>query len=276
MRENILALKTSIGDRTLAVSISTAVVSDQNILQSIQQDEVRAEQDSDYARALDNNQEHRLATPSVQFSKGDALDETISTVMGDMMDRMTLVDDLDNGEGSSHQVSAPYTKITCVSCMDTFDKVDVFTSPCGDSLCYECTRHLFLGSIRDEELYPPRCCGHVIPPGIALRVLDYRELRDFSERALEYVAKDRVYCAEPTCSKFIPPFAISGDHGTCRECHRQTHLPCRSLAHPRDACPTDQPLQNVLAIAKQENWQRCLGCHAMVELYQGCNHMTCR
>lgn len=65
-------------------------------------------------------------------------------------------------------------------------------------------KQLFLGATKDEELYPPRCCGNVVPPGLALRLLSYKELRDFSESALEWTAKDRLYCAEPTCSKLSP------------------------------------------------------------------------
>lgn len=135
---------------------------------------------------------------------------------------------------------------------------------------------MVLRTIKHEELYPPRCCGHIIPPGTALRVLNYEELCGFSDRALEYMAKDLIYCAVPTCSKFIPPFAIDDDHGTCPACQQKTHLPCRSLKHPGVDCPTDKNLQRVLAMANSSKWQRCFHCHTMVELQQGCNHIQCR
>ncbi|KAL9062676.1 MAG: hypothetical protein Q9157_008719 [Trypethelium eluteriae] len=33
---------------------------------------------------------------------------------------------------------------------------------------------------------------------------------------------------------------------------------------------------NGIAVAKEAGWQRCYNCRAMVELREGCNHMTCR
>lgn len=149
-------------------------------------------------------------------------------------------------------------------------------SSCGHNYCRDCNRQMFLGAIKDEELYPPRCCGRIVPPGTALRILNYHELRAFCERGIEYSTKDRVYCAEPTCSKFIPPFNIEDDHGTCPECFQKTHLPCRSFAHPGVDCPMDDKLQGVLAMADAENWKRCSSCRTMVELQHGCNHITCR
>ena len=149
-------------------------------------------------------------------------------------------------------------------------------SSCGHNYCRDCNRQMFLGAIKDEELYPPRCCGRIVPPGTALRILNYHELRAFCERGIEYSTNDRVYCAEPTCSKFIPPFNIEDDHGTCPECFQKTHLPCRSFAHPGVDCPMDDKLQNVLAMADAENWKRCSNCRTMVELQHGCNHITCR
>ncbi|KAK1145868.1 hypothetical protein N8T08_003814 [Aspergillus melleus] len=278
MREDVLALQTSIRDRAMAVSASAAVISDQHIIQSIRRDEAVAEQDRGYAHALQNNQRHTPATSNASGTlvQEDDFDDSISAVMGGLMDQMTLTSQSDNGEGSSRWVSPSQPRMCCISCWEYFDKTNVFTNPCGESLCHECTRQLFLGSIRDEELYPPRCCGRIIPPETALRILDYRELSEFSHRAIEYSAKDRVYCAEPTCSKFIPPAAIGADHGTCPECHRRTHIPCRSLAHPTVDCPLDQPLQDVLALAETENWRRCSNCRTMVELRHGCHHITCR
>lgn len=278
MRDDILALQTCIQDRTLAVSTGTAIVTDQNILQRIRQDEAVAEQDREHARAVQNDQIHRFPDPNDALTAGFDFDDSISTVMGDLMEQLTLTDGLeqDSGEGSSHRVLPSRARITCVSCMEQFDKADSFTSPCGHDFCIECIRWLFLGSIKDEELYPPRCCGRVIPPGMAIRILDFRELQEFSARAMEYRAKDRVYCAYPTCSKFIPEFAIKNDHGTCPGCQRLTHIPCRSLAHPRSDCPADQPLQDVLALAEAESWRRCYNCRTMVELNHGCHHITCK
>lgn len=282
MEEEVLTTQTFFQDRILALSTSTAVVTDQNILASIRSDERIAEQDHRYVLSLDNEepipQDASYDTTISEATLPDKNEDAVSVVIGDLMGRMTLNDESDNGEGSSrYKPSRQAANVgdECVSCLEKCNTA-MFVGSCGHGFCHDCTRQMFLGATKDEELYPPRCCGNIVPPGLAMRVLNYEELRAFSERALEWTAKDRLYCAEPTCSKFIPPFAIHNEHGTCSECHQQTHLPCRSFAHPGVDCPMDDALQGVLAMADAENWTRCFNCRTMVELQHGCNHITCR
>lgn len=281
MKDDILTAGISRQDRALAMSISNAMLTDANILAAICHDEYVAEQDRQYAATLDDDDARDAPVPipnEANLDSGKA-DDSVSVVLGDLMDRLNFAQEKDAGEGPSHRPSPQQARamITeCVSCLEQFETSGTFFSDCGHGFCLDCTRQMFLGAIRDEELYPPRCCGHVIPPGTALRVLNYEELREFSDRALEYTAKDRVYCADPICSKFLPPFAIDGDHGTCPACQQKTHLPCRSLEHPDVDCPMDETLQHVLTMANAANWQRCFHCRTMVELQHGCNHMTCR
>ncbi|KAK4861603.1 hypothetical protein LT330_003638 [Penicillium expansum] len=288
LREDIRSTQISIADEVLTISTSTAIAIDQKILASFQRQERVADQDRQFALALSNgtSTSNHISNPSVTSKitspddddDDDDDDDAVSIVMGDLMGRMTLSDKAyNNGEGSSrvHPPRASSVMRECVSCFTKVNAI-IFKGACGHGFCRDCTRQMFLGAIKDEELYPPRCCGNIIPPGVALRILNYEELRNFSERAIEWTAKDRLYCAEPTCSKFIPPFAIQHEHGTCPECHQQTHVPCRSLAHPRVDCPMDEPLYAVLEMADTEKWRRCFNCRTMVELHHGCNHMTCR
>lgn len=282
LRQDIRTTQISIEDEILAISTTTAIVTDQKILASLQHQERVANQDRQLALSLDNGTRTNNHIPNpemiTEITSPDDDDDAVSIVMGDLMGRMTLSDKAsNNGEGPS-RMHPPRTNNLMRECVSCFTKVNdiMFKGSCGHEFCRDCTRQMFLGAIKDEELYPPRCCANVIPPGVALRILSYDELRRFSERALEWTAKDRLYCAEPTCSKFIPPFAIQDEHGTCPECNRQTHVPCRSLAHPRVDCPMDEPLHAILEMADAAEWKRCFNCRTMVELHHGCNHMTCR
>ncbi|KAJ5710901.1 hypothetical protein N7488_005057 [Penicillium malachiteum] len=278
MKDDIMAIQTSLQDEIMALSTSVAVAMDQDVLASMREEERLAEQDRRYAAALSNGEETENATPTYEPTETDKNDDVVSAVMSDLMSRITIRDDQSNGEGSSrshlpYQTAAGITE--CGSCLERFHDPG-FTSACGHEFCLNCVRQMFLGAIKDEELYPPRCCGHVVPPGIALRVLQYGELSAFGERAIEWTAKDRLYCADPTCSKFIPPFAITDEIGTCPSCDKQTHLTCRSFAHPETDCPLDDVLHDVLKMAEEESWKRCFHCRTMVELHRGCNHITCR
>ncbi|KAI7976823.1 hypothetical protein EIK77_010054 [Talaromyces pinophilus] len=186
-----------------------------------------------------------------------------------------LTEEQDTADAFQDPEIAP-TKPTpsCDSCLE--QRQILLTKSCNHSYCHICIRDLFLGAMRDEELYPPRCCAEPFPAEIASQVLNNKELENFNQKATEYTAKKRVYCAEPGCSSFIPQSSIQGDIGKCPGCQKETHLPCGALVHPGVDCPLDSTLQNVLSMANTQGWQRCYGCRATVELYHGCNHMTCR
>ena len=170
------------------------------------------------------------------------------------MNCVSLSENLGNEEGPSPYASSSKAKaLECAACLEYYDTSTLFISLCGHSYCHNCNRQLFIGAIKDEELYPPWCCGQIVPPGIALRLLNYHELQDFCERAIEHLTKGHVYCTEPTCSKFIPSFNIENEHGMCPQFHQATYLPCHSLAHPRVDCPMDDKLQSILAMADEEN-----------------------
>ncbi|CAG8427472.1 unnamed protein product [Penicillium salamii] len=278
MQDDIQNMERSIKDQSQAHSTSSAVLTDQSILMSLAREERIANEDHRLAVALNNGQRLRRLRPANTKPEPDDNIDAVSTIMEDLMTRMSVLNEPDNGEGSSRAISSHQPmarRVRCVSCLEKCDSV-LSVGKCGHEYCLDCTREMFLGSIRDEELYPPRCCGNVLPPGVAMRVLNYSELREFSHRALEWTAKSRVYCADPTCSTFIPTFAIENDQGTCPKCHQQTHLPCRSLVHHGMDCPMDESLPLVLDIAKAKGWKRCPHCRTMVELLRGCNHMTCR
>ncbi|KAL4895371.1 hypothetical protein BDV59DRAFT_200029 [Aspergillus ambiguus] len=276
MGEEILRAQTSIDDGILAASTSTAIATDQNILLSFSREERIASQDRHFALTLNGNPPPADALPAHGDVPAENDVDAISIAMGDIMRRVVLPNSEDRAENAAGPASSSRRAVPgCASCFEDRDIV-LFMDACRHGFCHGCTRQMFLMATKDEGLYPPRCCGRVVSPGVAMRVLDYKELRAFCERGMEYSAKDRVYCADRTCSRFIPPFAIEGEFGTCRECGRQTHVLCRALAHPGVDCPSDTALQETLLLAEAEHWRRCYNCHTMVELNHGCNHIRCR
>ncbi len=86
-------------------------------------------------------------------------------------------------------------------------------APCGHEYCMGCLKHLFIMSMQDETLMPPRCCGK--PIAIALAQLTPKEIEDFNAKFVEYSTTNRLYCSQPTCSAFIPPELIDKSVGTC-------------------------------------------------------------
>lgn len=71
----------------------------------------------------------------------------------------------------------------------------------------------------------------------------------------------------------------------CIECRRIFCMDCRVPWHFGRSCIDYQNLppelrdsedSNLYKLAKNENWQRCRKCRRMIELAEGCYHMTCR
>lgn len=102
MKNDILAAQASIQDEILAISTSNAIATDQNIIMSIKDDERVSYQDRQYAVSLngDERNTHRISTRSKPIPE-DNDNNAISTIMADLMDRMSLSDKTGNGEGSS-------------------------------------------------------------------------------------------------------------------------------------------------------------------------------
>lgn len=93
--------------------------------------------------------------------------------------------------------------------------------------------------------------------------------------------KERIYCPMVNCGEFIPkpvqvdeknPFEVF-----CPKCRTRVCTTCKQRAHHvgKD-CPQDWALEAVLRMGKNAGWRRCYKCRSLVELVQGCSHITCR
>ncbi|KAL8790094.1 MAG: hypothetical protein Q9213_000796 [Squamulea squamosa] len=160
----------------------------------------------------------------------------------------------------------------CIICGDELPSETMSQLSCGDWYCHECLVDLFNGAMKDESLFPPRCCEkiplsavqHLLPP-------DFPE--KFQARVVELDTPNRTYCVNSDCSKFINPGDIEGDVATCSNCWVQTCVICKRYAHQGD-CPEDPAVVGLMALAAREGFRQCPSCQLMVELELGCNHIT--
>ena len=100
------------------------------------------------------------------------------------------------------------------------------------------------------------------------------------------MTKNRIYCPSKGCGEWIKPANIYIDtsgganggrkFGKCSRCRMKVCVTCNGKWHTSRECPKDEATSRFAEIAKKEGWQRCFNCSAMVELREGCNHMTCR
>jgi hypothetical protein len=177
---------------------------------------------------------------------------------------------------------SPEKKVSCLTCGDD----DVLLSksarlPCKHRMCHSCLKRVFKMSITDPAHMPPRCCTD---DHIDLKHVDKLFNQDFKKnwnrKFLEYKTKNRVYCIGKNCGEWIKPSHITVEHGRnigkCKKCGTKVCAICNNKAHLSRDCPKDPATKQFIDTAKQKGWQKCFNCSAMVELKEGCNHMTCR
>jgi hypothetical protein len=141
---------------------------------------------------------------------------------------------------------------------------------------------LFRAATTDESLFPPRCCRISIPFSAVRQHLTNELLNLFIEKEKEFKTPKRVYCANPSCSRFLGPLCDgwwfrSTLSCTAPGCSTRTCNMCRSkVTGYGHSCKVDDKDQDVIALSRASGWSRCPGCDQLIELSVGCYHMTCR
>ncbi|TVY12720.1 putative E3 ubiquitin-protein ligase ARI10 [Lachnellula arida] len=157
------------------------------------------------------------------------------------------------------------------------------TLPCNHNYCEVCLRVLITQASNDESKMPPRCCTQPIPGTVIKSVLNKEEQHIFMKSILQFSTpwEERIFCPNPSCGDFIPkrskidpkhPFEV-----VCRKCRTRACSTCKRPAHGfGQDCPADWELDAVLQMGEKSGWRRCYKCRTLVELTQGCSHITCR
>lgn len=176
----------------------------------------------------------------------------------------------------------PEKRVSCLTCGS--DDVRVSKSaklPCSHRMCQSCLKRIFEMSVKDPAHMPPRCCTS---DAIKLRHVEHLFNDDFKKtwnrKFKEYNAKNRIYCPRRGCGEWIQPkhFKIEQGRkiGVCSKCKFSVCATCNQKAHRSRECPKDPAMKQLSEMAEQKGWVKCYNCSAMVELKEGCNHMTCR
>jgi hypothetical protein len=91
----------------------------------------------------------------------------------------------------------------------------------------------------------------------------------------------RIFCPNASCGEFIPPLSNPDPRHpfevACTYCNTRVCCMCKQAAHQTGQdCPEDHESERVLEMGEKVGWRRCYKCRMLVELAQGCSHMTCR
>lgn len=185
---------------------------------------------------------------------------------------------------SSAAVHKEVQRVDCLVCMN--DELPVSKTvklACGHRMCHSCLKRQFTLSVADPQHMPPRCCTtEHIPLKYAERLFDDKFKILWNKKYQEYTTANRLYCPAKSCGQWIKPSRIRMDltygrkYARCGSCGTKVCVLCNSKFHTRRECPKDEETNRLVQMAKEKGWQRCYSCKAVVELKEGCNHMTCR
>ncbi|RMY31078.1 hypothetical protein D0865_15096 [Hortaea werneckii] len=189
-----------------------------------------------------------------------------------------------NTTNAKHTPEPPPPRLVeCLTCAS--DDVPYSSSAklaCGHRMCHECLKRVFEMSVKDPAHMPPRCCtDDHIPLKHVDKLFDLRFKTHWNRKYQEYHTKNRIYCPAPKCGEWIKPSHIHKDkegkkYAACPRCKLKVCTLCNNKAHKSRDCPKDPEIVKLVEQAKEKGWQRCYNCSSLVELKEGCNHMTCR
>lgn len=265
-------------DRNICKSIASAVRLDADILNEHIAQEAQASFDRDLALKSTGRVMPTGLTPKQATSAPEAAADLLNRLEALYVSPPDVLDGSSCQPESSSWAAArrePYISRSCTACTDDFPIHNLACgSGCSHEYCRKCLRKLFSDALTDESLFPPRCCGNTIDLEAVMDFLPPKMVGEFRAKSLELETSNRTYCHQPTCSRFLPPAAISGEVGRCIRCHRETCVICKGPAHSERECPEDTATQALLDTAAEHGWQRCYQCHRIVELNFGCYHIS--
>ncbi|KAF7504037.1 hypothetical protein GJ744_002866 [Endocarpon pusillum] len=172
-------------------------------------------------------------------------------------------------------------KVTCLTCGSDEPIIKTAKLACTHRMCHGCLRRIFTMSVGDPAHMPPKCCtSEHIPLKYVDKLFDQKFKKTWNRKFHEYSTRDRIYCPSRQCGEWIKPNHINVENGRkvgkCKRCGTRVCCVCNNKMHTSRECPKDPEANAFAEVAKKEGWQRCFNCSAMVELKEGCNHMTCR
>lgn len=164
-------------------------------------------------------------------------------------------------------------------CLEDFAVNKIPKFKCGHRMCSHCLKTVFKRSAKDPQDMPPRCCTNPIPLKYAEQLFSTSFKKNWNRKLVEFTTRNRLYCPYKRCGEWIKPESMyrTSDGrkcAKCSQCKMKVCCSCNNKWHSTKKCPNDEETNKILEQAKEAGWQRCYKCKTLVELKEGCNHMT--
>lgn len=193
----------------------------------------------------------------------------------------------------------------CSICCEDRRSEMMLTLKCAHKFCSHCMKTYVEGKVESSEV-PIRCpqeqCKHYLSAAECKLFLPVASFKSFEEANVRSKNNGKIYCPYPNCSflldpsECLSPGRASASAGSssqsensccveCPVCERFVCVDCGVPWHDSMSCeefqflPVDERYPDDITLhrlAMYKRWRRCQQCRIMIELAQGCNHMTCR
>ncbi|KAJ6671667.1 RBR-TYPE E3 UBIQUITIN TRANSFERASE [Salix viminalis] len=201
----------------------------------------------------------------------------------------------DNGKGKGK------LKETCVICYEDTDVYQIFSvDGCFHRYCFPCMKQHVEVKLLEGTMAkcPHEGCKSEVSIETCGKFLDPKLVEIMSQRKKEtsIAVTEKVYCPYPRCSalmsksellEYTNSSFVGGEKcgaRKCVKCHYFFCINCRVPWHYNMTCydykiskPHPRTEDKMLdSLAKRNRWRQCVMCKNMVELAEGCYHITCR
>ncbi|XP_022730487.1 uncharacterized protein LOC111285345 [Durio zibethinus] len=192
-------------------------------------------------------------------------------------------------------------KETCVICFEDIDATQMFSvDGCFHRYCFPCMKQHVEVKLLNAMVAscPHEGCNSEVTIDSCGKFLDPKLVEIISNRKKEasVAASEKVYCAFPRCSalmsknevlQYTKTVCLGAEHSgarKCVKCHRFFCINCKVPWHYDMTCydykrsnPHSTKEDAMLkSLATEKLWRQCIKCKNMVELAEGCYHITCR
>ncbi|KAF4552784.1 Hypothetical protein D9617_9g025750 [Elsinoe fawcettii] len=122
----------------------------------------------------------------------------------------------------------------CLTCGETYEKSQIYHTPCGHNLCQYCIKGRFVAATRDVSSYPVSCC-QPLPFDEVEACLPDDLVELYLSKKEEWDTPHRHYCR--VCQEWVLPANVKDREIICPHCWAQTCLVCLARLHPGANCP---------------------------------------
>ncbi|GMJ10616.1 hypothetical protein like AT5G60250 [Hibiscus trionum] len=192
-------------------------------------------------------------------------------------------------------------KETCVICFEDVDTTQMFSvDGCFHRYCFSCMKQHVEVKLLNATVAgcPHEGCNSEVTIDSCGKFLDPKLVKIMSNRKKEasIPVSEKVYCAFPTCSalmsksevlQYTKTVFLGAEHSGARKCVKCDLffcINCKVPWHYYMTCSDYKRRYPYLAkedamfnsLANKRKWRECIKCKNVVELAEGCYHITCR